>query len=140
MYESFYHLSGQPFSLLPDASFLYLSKRHKRVVNLLEYGVLTQAGFIVITGEVGAGKTTIIRRYLKEAGRDVTVGVITNPSQSLGNLLSWVAMAFELNPPNVHDTASLYNTFVEFLLAQYVKNSNREPYQNQARWLFCLHY
>ncbi len=66
-------------------------------VNLLEYGMDSQAGFIVITGEVGAGKTTVIRRYLKNAGDDVTVGVITNSSKSFGRLLTWVAMAFELD-------------------------------------------
>jgi len=119
MYEHFYHLSGKPFSLLPDADFLFLSKRHRRVVNLLEYGIVTQAGFIVITGEVGAGKTTIIRRYLKDAGSDVTVGVITNSSQSLGNLLSWVAMAFELPHDSKDDAATLYNKFIEFLVNQY---------------------
>jgi len=119
MYENFYHLSGKPFSLLPDAEFLFLSRRHRRVVNLLEYGILTQAGFVVITGEVGAGKTTIIRRYLKEAGHDVTVGVINNPSDSLGNLLGWMTMAFELEHKGMQDTASLYNAFIEFLLAQY---------------------
>jgi type II secretory pathway predicted ATPase ExeA len=119
MYESFYHLSGKAFSLLPDADFLFLSKRHRRVVNLLEYGIVTQAGFIVITGEVGAGKTTIIRRYLKDAGNDVTVGVITNSSQSLGNLMSWVTMAFDLEHKEAADAPTLYNTFIEFLVRQY---------------------
>lgn len=119
MYENFYQLSGKPFSLLPDADFLYLSKWHRKAVNLLEYGIVTHAGFIVVTGEVGAGKTTIIRRYLKDAGSDVTVGVITNSSHSLGSLLSWVATAFELDNRNSTDTIALYSTFIEFLLAQY---------------------
>jgi type II secretory pathway predicted ATPase ExeA len=118
MFESFYGLSGKPFSLLPDSDFLFLSKRHSRAINLLEYGILTQAGFIVITGDVGAGKTTIIRRFLKNTGPDVRVGVITNPSASLGRLLSWVATAYELNDGGQTE-ATLYNSFVEFLLAQY---------------------
>lgn len=119
MYENFYQLTGKPFSLLPDADFLYLSKWHRRVVNLLDYGIVTQAGFIVVTGEVGAGKTTIIRRYLKDAGNNIAVGVITNSSQSLGNLLSWIAMAFELDYKEAKDTILLYSLFIEFLLAQY---------------------
>lgn len=118
MYEAFFGLSGKPFSLLPDADFLFLSKRHRSAVNLLEYGMLSQAGFIVISGEVGAGKTTIIRRYLRTAGPDVTVGVITNSNKGFGRLLSWVAMAFELDHRG-RDYVKLYNRFVEFLLTQY---------------------
>lgn len=118
MFEDFYGLSGKPFSLLPDSDFLFLSRRHSRAINLLDYGMLTQAGFIAITGEVGAGKTTIIRRYLKGADPDVKVGLITNPTASLGHLLSWVATAFELNAVG-KDDAALYNLFIEFLLAQY---------------------
>lgn len=120
MYESFYGLSGKPFSLLPDADFLFLSERHRRAVNILEYGIVTQAGFIVITGDVGAGKTTVIRRYLKNTGPDVTVGVITNSSASLGRLLSWVATAFEMEDYGQNEVA-LYNGFVDFLLQQYAK-------------------
>ncbi|MFY9288194.1 MAG: AAA family ATPase [Alphaproteobacteria bacterium] len=118
MYESFYGLTGKPFSLLPDADFLFLSRRHRRAVNLLEYGIMTQAGFMVITGEIGAGKTTVIRRYLKSAGPEVTVGVITNSSVSLGRLLGWVATAFEIQTAD-QDPVTLYNAFIEFLLHQY---------------------
>jgi type II secretory pathway predicted ATPase ExeA len=121
MYESHYGLSGKPFSLLPDPGFLFLSHRHRRAVNLLEYGLVTQAGFIVITGDVGAGKTTVIRHFLKNAGPDVTVGVITNASPSLGRLLGWVTTAFEMEGSTDVDAVTLYNRFVDFLLAQYAK-------------------
>jgi general secretion pathway protein A len=120
MYENFYGFSVKPFSLLPDAGFLFLSRRHRRALNLLEYGVMTEAGFVVISGEVGAGKTTIVRRFLRNAGLDVAVGVITNPSASLGNLLGWIAAAFELKESS-GDGAKLYNAFLDFLLAQYAK-------------------
>jgi type II secretory pathway predicted ATPase ExeA len=118
MYEGFYGLSGKPFSLLPDADFLYPSKRHKMALNLLEYGLVTQAGFTVITGEVGAGKTTIIRRFLKGAGKELTVGVITNTDKGFGRLLNSVAMAFEIDTSGT-DYSALYNRFVDFLVAQY---------------------
>jgi len=120
MYESFFGLSGKPFSLLPDSDFIYLSARHRRAINLLEYGLTTEAGFMVITGDVGAGKTTVIRRYLKNAGPDVAIGVITNTSSSLGHLLSWVASAFDMKDPPT-DKMKLYNAFVEYLLKQYAK-------------------
>lgn len=118
MYEHYFGLSAAPFSLLPDADFLYLSKRHQRAINHLEYGVLTKAGFIVITGDVGAGKTTILRRYIKNTSSDVTIGVITNPSETFGKLLNWVCQAFEI-PDTNKDDATLYQDFVAFLLSQY---------------------
>jgi general secretion pathway protein A len=119
MYEEFYGLTGRPFSLLPDDEFLYLGKRHRRAINLLEYSILNQAGFVVITGEVGTGKTTLIRRYLKCVGSDVAVGIITNASPDMGQLLNWVVAAFGL--PTGQDSVGLYNQFVDFLLAQYGK-------------------
>ncbi len=119
MYKKFYGLSGSPFSLLPDADFLFYSRRHRRAVNLLAYGIFTQAGFIVITGDVGAGKTTVVRRYIKSAEADVAVGVISNPSPTLGRLFSWVAMAYDLAPDP--DDAKVYHAFVAFLLEQYAK-------------------
>lgn len=118
MYEAFYGLSGKPFSLLPDSDFMYLSKRHSRAINLLEYGIMTEAGFLVISGDVGAGKTTIIRRYLKNVGDDVRVGVITNPSKTIGRLMDWVMMAYELEDSET-DVSKLYHRFVDFLLAEY---------------------
>ena len=58
MYETFYSLRQKPFSILPDARFLYASRTHRIALNLLEYGVAEQTGFIILTGEVGTGKTT----------------------------------------------------------------------------------
>lgn len=118
MYESYYGFTGKPFSLLPDADFLFSSKKHRYVINLLEYGAVTQAGFIVISGEVGAGKTTVIRHFIRKLGTDVVVGLITNSSHSLGRLLQWVATAFGLQSDG-RDDVKIYNAFVEFLLTQY---------------------
>src|SRR5512147_1371915 len=64
MYEPFYHLSGKPFQLSPDPSFFYESRVHKRAYAYLEYGLYQGEGFIVITGEVGAGKTILVRNLL----------------------------------------------------------------------------
>ncbi len=118
MYETHFGLSAKPFSLLPDANFLFFSKRHKRVVNLLEYGTLTQSGFMVISGDVGAGKTTIIRHFLKNMENNVVVGVITNPSKTFGNLFGWISAAFEL-PAADQDQVKMYDAFIAFLLEQY---------------------
>lgn len=120
MYESYFGLTGRPFSLLPEANHLYFSKRHQHIVNILEYGLQSQAAFIVITGEVGAGKTTVIRHFLGHLPAGITVGLITNPSKRLGSMLQWVSSAFDLESYDGDET-KMYHGFNEFLLAQYAK-------------------
>ena len=66
MYESFYGLTGKPFQLNPDPAFYFGSRGHKRAFAYLEYGLYQSEGFIVITGEIGAGKTTIVRSLLEQ--------------------------------------------------------------------------
>ena len=97
MYESFYGFREKPFSILPDPSFLYLSRKHRMALDLLEYGMMNQAGFNVITGEIGTGKTTLVRYVLSQLDRDVTVGLISNTHRSFGELLQWILFAFKLD-------------------------------------------
>ena len=66
MYESFYGLSNKPFQLNPDPAFYFASRGHRRAMAYLEYGLHQNEGFIVITGEVGAGKTTLVRSLLQK--------------------------------------------------------------------------
>ncbi len=120
MYERYFGLTGKPFSLLPEANHLFFSKRHQHIVNILEYGIETQAAFMVITGDVGAGKTTVIRHFLGNLPEKVVVGLITNPSQRLGSLLNWISSAFDL-AQHAQDESKMYHGFVEFLLANYAK-------------------
>jgi putative secretion ATPase (PEP-CTERM system associated) len=76
MYESFYGLSSKPFQMNPDPNFYFGSKQHRRAKAYLEYGVQRNEGFIVITGEVGAGKTTVVRSLI--SGLDTTKVVVAN--------------------------------------------------------------
>ncbi|MCL2469971.1 MAG: AAA family ATPase [Alphaproteobacteria bacterium] len=122
MYENYFNFNALPFTLLPDQAMLFPSRRHKQVMTMLDYGLLSQAGFIVITGDVGAGKTTVLRRFMKGLDRSVVIGMITNPSTSFSTLLKWVAHAFDIENAaaiNAGDTATLYQAFVAFLLDQY---------------------
>ncbi|GAO20524.1 secretion ATPase [Alicycliphilus sp. B1] len=73
MYEAFYGLTSKPFQLNPDPGFYFSSKQHQRARAYLEYGVMCCEGFIVITGEVGAGKTTIVRGLLDSLDPDTVV-------------------------------------------------------------------
>lgn len=123
MYESFYGLREKPFSLLPDPAYLYLSDKHQMALSLLEYSFLNQAGFCVISGATGAGKTTLIRHLLNQFGDQVSVGLITNTHQSFGELLRWILMAFNLNY-HTDSQPQLYQTFVNYLIEQYAKNRN----------------
>ncbi|MEW6441254.1 MAG: AAA family ATPase [bacterium] len=98
MYERHYHLKKKPFELLPDPQFFFLSAKHRRALSLLEYGLLDQAGFIVVTGQVGAGKTTLIRHLLnkKRADRGVKIAIIFNTQLPPEEFLEPVLEAYGL--------------------------------------------
>ena len=70
MYETYFGFREKPFSILPDPTFLYLGQAHRMAFAMLEYGVRNRAGFTVITGEIGSGKTTLIRRLLSQMPQD----------------------------------------------------------------------
>jgi general secretion pathway protein A len=122
MYEDFYRLDENPFSILPDPSFLYMSRRHSMAYAMLVYGVAHGAGFTVVTGDVGCGKTTLIRHLLNNIEQDVNVGVISNTQQELGELLKWVLMAFD-QPYATNDKATLFDQFQKYLIKQYSKGA-----------------
>ena len=118
MYETFYGFRNKPFSLLPDPEFLYPSKKHRMALTLLEYGLMNQTSFSVITGDIGTGKTTLIRQLLNQMERDMVVGLITNTHPSFGELLQWILLAFNLEC-NSKDKVDMYKTFMDFLIKQY---------------------
>jgi len=118
MYESFYGLRTNPFSLVPDPGFLYLGKQHKLALSLLEYGLLNRAVFTVITGEPGTGKTTLLNAILDQSQHQVVVGMLSNTHAGLGSLMPWVLMAFNLNGKGM-DSVELYRTFTAFLAHEY---------------------
>ena len=79
MYETYYGLSAKPFRLRPDPHFFFGSKGHKRAMAYLEYGLSQGEGFIVITGEVGTGKTTLARYFLSKLGPETQSAVVLYP-------------------------------------------------------------
>lgn len=118
MYESFFQLREKPFSIQPDPEFLYLSRRHKLAYTMLVYSLENRAGFSVITGDVGSGKTTLVRRLLGFLPQSTTVGLVTNTHDNVTNLLEWVMLAF--GQPYVHvSQVALFDAFQQFLIKEY---------------------
>lgn len=118
MYEAFYGFREKPFSLLPDPGFLFLSPKHRMALVLLEYGLMNQAGFTVISGGIGTGKTTLIRHMLNNLDRDTTVGLISNTHRSFGDLLQWIMLAFNIDDKGL-DKVGRYRAFVDFMIREY---------------------
>lgn len=94
IYAAHFGLEGKPFSLLPDPHFIYWSKNHLRAYSMLEYGLVSFAPIILITGEVGAGKTTLIQHLLRSVSCEIDIGVIANAHGRSGAAINWVLTAF----------------------------------------------
>ncbi len=120
MYTDHFGFREKPFALNPDPGFLYPSRRHQTALMLLQYGLINQAAISVISGEIGSGKTTLIRKLLEDMDKDMTVGLISNTHRSFGELLQWVLVAFDLESPG-QDKAVLYKYFIDFVIAEYAR-------------------
>mgnify|MGYP001361011258 CR=1 FL=1 len=117
MYESFYKFSAKPFQLNPDPAFYFGSKGHKRAMAYLEYGLHQSEGFIVITGEVGAGKTTLVRNLLRRLDpQQVVAGHLVSTQLDAAETLHMVCAAFGL-PSKDADKAELLLGLEMFLLS-----------------------
>lgn len=116
MYEDFYGLSGKPFQLSPDPAFYFGSKGHTSAYSYLKYGVYQGEGFLVITGEVGAGKTTLVRALLEELDvKSIVAAQIVSTQLEADDLLRSVAKAFGIRVPQ-DDKANLLAAIEAFLL------------------------
>ncbi|WP_342348780.1 AAA family ATPase [uncultured Nitrospira sp.] len=114
MYETFYGLKEKPFSLFPDHRFLYLNRRYQLALSLLEFGVLNQNGMILLTGDPGTGKTTLLHKILSTIDPGVTVGTLTFTHDKGQSLLPWVLQAFGLqaNGGHVTDHFQVFSAFL----------------------------
>ncbi len=119
MYETFYGLTEKPFQIVPDPSYLYRSEKHENALNYLEYGLNEQVGLVLLTGEVGSGKTTLIQYLLGRLNPKVESAVIFNSSLTSDQLLNMVLSEFDFEPP-ADKTAALV-TLNEHLVRLYAE-------------------
>ncbi len=120
MYEAYYSLTEKPFSILPDPEFIYWGRAHSMAFAMLEYGIMNHAGFTVITGEIGCGKTTLIRHLLNRLEKNITVGLVTNTPKNSNELLQWIMMALD-QPINYPSYVELYQSFEKFIIGEYAQ-------------------
>jgi general secretion pathway protein A len=123
MYESFYGLSEKPFSLTPDPDFLYLSVSHKKALTYLRYGIENKEGFVQLSGEIGSGKTTILRSLLRNLDRDIRAAYIVNPRGTFRQILRTILDQLNVVPFRLdYSKERLLNKFHEFLKSQEALN------------------
>src|SRR5580693_1939017 len=118
MYLELFKLRELPFRLSPDPQFLYLSKQHARAKAYMESTIWFTDGFVVITGEIGSGKTTLIESFLQEVQRDVVVAQVNQTQVSVVDFLQAVLVQFGFSPFKMKK-AELIATLNQFLIEQY---------------------
>jgi general secretion pathway protein A len=120
MYNQFYGFREPPFNITPDPRFLFFSDRHREAFNHILFGIRERKGFVQITGEVGAGKTTLCRAVLEELGSNFVTALILNPCLDTTQLLRTVLTEFGLQPGRA-DRVECLEMLNRFLLEQLEK-------------------
>jgi general secretion pathway protein A len=118
MYEKFFGLNEKPFQILSDPAYLFMSKAHENAYTHLEYGIVENKGFVVITGEIGSGKTTLINYLLEKIEENIQTALINNTLIKPGKLLKVLCQDFEIDIKDLDD-ADLLTAFYQFLVEQY---------------------
>jgi general secretion pathway protein A len=120
MYERYFHLREKPFEVVPNPDFLYLSRTHKKAMNYFAYGLKEQAGFMVLTGEVGSGKTTLVKSFIKNLDEKVKLSKVFNTRLNSEQLISMINEDFGLSSRG-KDKVQLLNELYAFLIGEYEK-------------------
>ena len=122
MYHTFFGLTEQPFSIAVNPRYLFMSDRHREALAHLLYGVGSGGGFVLLTGEVGTGKTTLNRCLLEQLPSNTDIAIVLNPALSATELLASVCDEFEIRyPPETQSLKTLTDALHQFLLANHAK-------------------
>ena len=114
MYRSFYRLSERPFEISTDTRFLWMGEKHKEALAMLKYGVLARKGFLLLTGDVGTGKTTLVNALLESLSEDTLVANITDPLLEPVEFFNFIAASFHI-PERFDNKADFLLRFGDFL-------------------------
>jgi len=138
MYMRFFGLKQEPFSLAPDPRYLYMSKRHREALAHLLYGVGGGGGFVLLSGEIGAGKTTVCRCFLEQIPKRCNVAYIFNPKLTVLELVKSINDEFHIPAPRVRGQATV-KTYVDalndFLLRTHAVGQNNVLIIDEAQQL-----
>ncbi len=119
MYETFYNLSGLPFHNTPNPRFFFETEQHREALAKLEYTVRNRRGFALVTGEIGSGKTTLIRTLIRRLGHDARVAMINNTRVSSSQLLQLICEDFGVELPTGADKAAMLTALRRFIEHQH---------------------
>ena len=120
MYESFYGFKLKPFQIIPDPDFLYLSPNHSHALQYLEYGIEHNIGIILLSGEVGSGKTTLIRYLRQQIGQDIHIVILSNTNLTANQLLECILIELDIEPDGTKKAQNLmlFKTYLNSLKAE----------------------
>ena len=139
MYARFFGLRQEPFSLAPDPRYLFMSKRHREALAHLLYGVGGSGGFVLLSGEIGAGKTTVCRCFLEQIPKRCNVAYVFNPKLTVTELLKTVCEEFRIPTPDESRGPATVKAYVDplndFLLKTHAVGQNNVLIIDEAQML-----
>ena len=124
MYTQFFNLTQPPFSIAPDPRYLFMSDRHREALAHLLFGVGSGGGFVLLTGEIGAGKTTVCRCFLEQVPEHCELGYIFNPRLSVEELLQSVCEEFHIALPESASVKAYVDAINRYLLDCHAQGKN----------------
>jgi general secretion pathway protein A len=125
MYTHFFQLKQAPFSIAPDPHYLYMSERHREALAHLLYGINSGGGFVLLTGEIGAGKTTVCRCFLEQIPENCNIAYIFNPKLTVDELLQSICDEFGISAPKAEQHSGTVKTYVDALNAHLLSSHGR---------------
>jgi type II secretory pathway predicted ATPase ExeA len=120
VYLNHFSFKSKPFAMSPDPAFLYESQQHAAALTMLEYAMESHAQFCLLTGEIGSGKTTLVRRLIRMLGDRVTVGLVSNTHGRFRSIHPWALSALNITPRDTSEI-SHYEALNEFFIGEYAK-------------------
>ena len=133
MYQHFFGLQREPFSIAPDPRFLFMSERHREALAHLLFGLQSGGGFVLLTGEVGAGKTTVSRAFLEHMPQNCHVAYVLNPKQTAAELLATVCSEFHIPKKRARSMKGHIDALNEYLLTTHAAGENNVLIVDEAQ-------